>query len=112
MTINHPITPPEQMIELWKDIADDAWNPLTCLAIQAAEWGADQELEACCSIALTALCCGTKQQRRNLVSQIRETRRPKTLQERALSVIDNAVVTKQLSAGAAAIVRQALMTNS
>jgi hypothetical protein len=35
-----------------------------------------------------------------------------TLQERALSVIDNAVATKQLSVGAAAIVRHALMINS
>jgi hypothetical protein len=112
MTINHSITPSEEMIEIWKDIANNAWNPLTCLAIQAAEWGADQELEACCSIALTALVCGTKQQRRNLVSQIREMRRPKTLQERALSVIDNAVITKQLSVGAAAIVRQALNANN
>jgi len=111
MTTHHPITPNHSLIHEWTkepDILDYELN----IATQAARWGADIELEACCSIALTALCCGTKQQRRNLVTQIRETRRPMTLQERALSVIDTAVATKQLSVGAAAIVRHALMINS
>jgi hypothetical protein len=108
MTIHHPITPSEEMIELWKDIADEAWNPLTCLAIQAAEWGADQELEACCSIALTALCCGTKQQRRNLVSQIREMRRPMTIKDKALLVLDSAVNNGKLSRTEASVLRNAL----
>jgi hypothetical protein len=82
MTNQHPITPPEELLEEW---ATEYWgNPgesIGCgekhIAIQAARWGADKELEACCSIALTEPCCGTKHQRRQLVSRMRELRRPK-----------------------------------
>jgi hypothetical protein len=51
MTQEHPITPSEDQIMLWCK----QWNctkepgPIhKWLAIQAARWGADQELEACC----------------------------------------------------------------
>jgi hypothetical protein len=111
MTTHHPITPNHGLIHEWTMKSNSPDYELN-IATQAARWGADIELEAWCSIALTALVCGTKQQRRNLVSQIREMRRPMTLQERALSVIDNAVINKQLSVGAAAIVRQALNVNN
>ena len=81
MIDNHPITPPPELWGHWLD----QWNNMpvprpVCLmyvSIQAAQWGADQELEACCSIALTEPCCGTKHQRRQLVSRMRELRRPK-----------------------------------
>ena len=55
------------------------------LVARAAQWGADQELEACCDIALTDPVCGTKHQRSMLVRHIRETRRPKppSLKEQA-----------------------------
>jgi hypothetical protein len=82
MTDQHPITPPPELLQQW---ATEYWgNPgesIGCgekhIATQAARWGADQELEACCSIALTEPCCGTKHQRRQLVSRMRELRRPK-----------------------------------
>jgi len=55
-------------------------------ATRAAQWGADQELEACCAIALTDPVCGTKHQRSMLVQNMREQRRPKppSLKEQAL----------------------------
>jgi hypothetical protein len=61
------------------------------IAIQAARWGADQELETCCDLALTDPCCGTKFQRSNLVKNIRNRRRPKSLslKEQALVVLDD-----------------------
>ena len=44
MTQEHPITPPPHLIERW--MQDHSTN--YALARQAAQWGADQELEACC----------------------------------------------------------------
>jgi hypothetical protein len=46
-----PITPPPELVQQWAstqafDIAP-AWM-LNDVATQAAQWGADQELEACC----------------------------------------------------------------
>ena len=52
MTNQHPITPPLALIDQWWDEAkqnakyDEPIGPL--VATQAARWGADQELEACC----------------------------------------------------------------
>ena len=48
----HPITPPLALINQWWDEAqqnakyNEPIGPL--VATQAAQWGADQELEACC----------------------------------------------------------------
>ena len=50
MTEQHPITPPPELILEWCR----GWNctaelaALKGIATQAAQWGADQELEACC----------------------------------------------------------------
>lgn len=46
MTNQHPITPPPELVDQWADM-------LACRSDQAvftfaAQWGADQELEACC----------------------------------------------------------------
>jgi len=97
--MEHPITPPPELVKQWLCSDDYPWGPLEQtsititanrlqnIATAAAQWGADQELEACCSIALTALCCGTKHQRRQLVYRIRAARRPKppSLKEQALN---------------------------
>jgi len=50
---NHPITPPlklvQQWIEKYGNSEDPHWQTYECdIATQAARWGADQELEACC----------------------------------------------------------------
>lgn len=50
MTQEHPITPPPELVEQWYDsISGDSTSWKQELATQAARWGADQELEACCS---------------------------------------------------------------
>jgi len=59
MTLKHPITPPLELVQQW----DREWreqqnapvigwsaNLLTYVAARAAQWGADQELEACCEV--------------------------------------------------------------
>ena len=48
---DHPITPPPKLVQQWAQIqaaeqaVADHWHPI---ATRAAQWGADQELEACC----------------------------------------------------------------
>ena len=56
----HPITPPPELVQQWLCSDDYLWGPLEQTSItittnrlqnvaaQAAQWGADQELEACC----------------------------------------------------------------
>jgi hypothetical protein len=53
MTNEHPITPPPELRQLWAQQAQRmnprdpiAWQEH--IANQAAQWGANQELEACC----------------------------------------------------------------
>ena len=51
MSNQHPITPPTELVDKWYDEwlnADDLTHLDTRVAILAARWGADQELEACC----------------------------------------------------------------
>ena len=57
--INHPITPPPELVQQWLCSDDYLWGPLEQASItittnrlqnvatQAAQWGADQELKAC-----------------------------------------------------------------
>lgn len=94
----HPITPPPELIKQWRNEwiykVPHGVDELDFLAQRGAQWGADQELEACCNIALTDPVCGTKHQRNMLVRHIRERRRPKPprLREQALVAL-HAVVT-------------------
>jgi len=56
----HPITPPPELVQQWLCSDDYLWGPLEQTSItittnrlqnvaaQAAQWGADQELEGCC----------------------------------------------------------------
>jgi len=52
MTDNHPITPPPELathwLELWNNMPVPRPVTIQWIATQAAQWGADQELEACC----------------------------------------------------------------
>ena len=73
----HPITPSPELIKQWVSESNHNDPLFAQVAAMAARWGADIELEACCSLALTEPCCGTKHQRRQLVYRIRELRRPK-----------------------------------
>jgi hypothetical protein len=107
MTENHPITPPPELVEpsrtqlcqlfdgisrspsrqsgldyLQRWIVD--WT--TDKVNRAAQWGADQELEACC------LWLEKNVGRWEIPLELRDARRPKppSLKERAIAVLDDA----------------------
>ena len=47
---DHPITPPPELVRQWAQVngEKDLERFWAHIATQAARWGADQELEACC----------------------------------------------------------------
>ena len=78
----HPITPPPELVQQWlKERTLLKSQPLAhhYLATRAAQWGADQELEACCH-------CFARDLRESLALELRARRRPKppSLKEQAL----------------------------
>jgi len=85
----HPITPPPELIEDWIEIAKpEPWKRLpepNVLCTLAAQWGADQELEACCEWLDREGWSGESR-------QLRATRRPKplSLKEQAIAVLEDA----------------------
>jgi hypothetical protein len=55
MTTPSPITPPPELVQEWEDdfrdppgFCDQNYGDLKVTLARAAQWGADQELEACC----------------------------------------------------------------
>jgi hypothetical protein len=51
MTTTNFLVPPQKLVQKWWDNVPGTFTSLvdeTELATQAAQWGADQELEACC----------------------------------------------------------------
>ncbi len=46
--MTHPITPPLELVQQWEKEAVRERDYNAHLATRAAQWGADQELEACC----------------------------------------------------------------
>ena len=78
---DHPITPPPELVEQWLAEARKKLGPYhEYVATQAARWGSDQELEACC--AWTAIVGGAE--------ALRAARRPKppSLAEEALAALE------------------------
>ena len=67
MTQQHPITPPQELRDKWLDEAPNT-SVYDYLIDSAAQWGADQELEACCEWLKADP---------ELVDEIRADRRPK-----------------------------------
>ena len=93
MITNHPITPPPELISGWLHEAADLHLPIPAnldyLATRAAQWGADQELGACCE------CLDSWGDIHNsygyeLASDLRAARRPKppSLKEQALKTVN------------------------
>ena len=84
MSQQHPITPPPELVDQWWNEAkqnakyDEPIGPL--VTTQAAQWGGDQELEACLGHLLR---CGFSDAD---ILRLRETRRPRplSLKEQAL----------------------------
>ena len=88
MTNQHPIAPPEELRDEWESEwhhqrGQDTYEEF--MAKQAARWGADQELEACCEW-LTARDLGSQSVAPCL---LRAARRPKppSLKEQALEAL-------------------------
>jgi hypothetical protein len=85
MTNQHPITPPPELVQQWEEdwhhskVKHIEFEPY--IAAQAAAWGADMELEACCNLL-------TKQGF-DVVDDLRAARRPKppSLKERLSKAI-------------------------
>lgn len=84
MTQQHPITPPPNLIEEWISKSDIPGKDM-CegIATRAAQWGADQELEACCHW-LDPKVPGY------MICNLRTARRPKppSLKEQALKAVE------------------------
>lgn len=81
--VDHPITPPPDLIEQWHNAWIDAKvkhdSLVDFVATQAANWGADQELEACVQEV-------SYWSNRNLAERLRASRRFKlqSFKEQAL----------------------------
>jgi hypothetical protein len=81
----HPITPPTELVQQWflgaKAMPVDQW--VTDVATQAAQWGADTELEACCEWLDQKVLL---QHQSDVIPELRASRRPKppSLKEQAL----------------------------
>ncbi len=86
----HPIAPPPELAMQWiKQLFDNSDDPVQSgylLIKVAAQWGADQELEACCEW----LHWQNLATHPELIPSLRAARRPKppSLKEQALALID------------------------
>ena len=98
MTENHPITPPPELALQW---INEYLNEhpegvdVEVLVVSAAQWGADQELEACRMEIIdgAGLCyIDETSDRVRLAEDIWTARRPKppSLKEQALELLDKA----------------------
>jgi hypothetical protein len=91
MTQEHPITPTPELITKWIEnyfgcAVDGTLCDLeTAIATRAAQWGADQELEACCEYLVRCA-----QWEPEDVEELRSARRPKppSLKEQALEELE------------------------
>ena len=74
----HPITPPQELLLDWDNLPLSTFE----IFVIAAQWGADQELDACCELL--------KQKGVPAWSLLRSHRRPKppSLKEQALALLD------------------------
>jgi hypothetical protein len=90
MKTEHPITPPRELVEQWHEQlrgdpcpVEYATAAISLIATQAARWGADQELEACCEWLVV-------DDWKNVSKHLRAARRPKppSLKEQALQALD------------------------
>ena len=95
MMKTNPITPPRELVREWygsEDCPDGANALANYLCTQAAQWGADQELEACCEHmrdhqwGFVERPDGTKIHRAIYLQQSRRPK-PPSLKEQALEAL-------------------------
>jgi hypothetical protein len=88
MTQEHPINPPPELVREWATTNGTSYEDLSALcqniATQAVQWGADQELEACCE------WLRSKDILEPAIDALRADRRPKppSLKELALALVE------------------------
>ena len=80
MTQQHPVVPPEYLLHAWRQQYNELGKSFTEILIEATQWGADIELEECCTLFKSNSVCGTKFQRESSVRDLRNRRRPKPKQ--------------------------------
>jgi len=83
MTQQHPIIPPPELVRKWQQEANHNKAMFPQVAAKAAQWGADQELDACCEwLAAHSYL--------NVSELIRAARRPElpVSKEEALDLLD------------------------
>jgi hypothetical protein len=85
----HPITPPPELVLQWLEGGpeDGEFGISKHVATQAARWGADQELEACCEY-LTR-CAAWEPWEPEDIQEMRDLRRPEppSLKEEAIDTL-------------------------
>jgi hypothetical protein len=107
MTNQHPITPPPELVLQWQTDWHHSKSSYVeievYIATEAARWGADQELEACCRWTYVN---GWDED----CDELRAARRPKppSLKEQALAVVENALFCDHLNSQDEAILRRVL----
>ncbi len=114
---DHSITPPPELFSEWfanslkkldRRVSRDDTGTTGLIAgevaIQAARWASDQELEACCE-HLKRIWSSS-----DTIDSLRAARRPQppSLKEQALLAIDTAVADGRLSPDVSNVVRRAL----
>jgi hypothetical protein len=101
MKTEHPITPPPELVQQWWDGTHGALYEFEAVATQAARWGADQELDACCQEVHDWYGNG---------SRLRAARRPKppSLKEQALDELQLSFGRGYLKKEGADTIRRAL----
>jgi hypothetical protein len=90
MTQQHPITPPPELVQQWALMIEQHTD--TEVFTIAAQWGADQELAACCrQLTDPEWYDGIKNLRGPFrAAELRAARRPKppSLKEQALALVE------------------------
>jgi len=102
MTNQHPITPPPELVHQWADMLSSRSDH--AVFSLAAQWGADQELDACCELLKADGYKGK-------AIDLRNARRPKppSLKEQALDALREAESTGCLYVnGRSDLIRKAL----
>ncbi len=86
MTENHPLTPPPELVQQWNTEGrhQDYCTVTEHVATQAAKWGADMELEACCDWLKLE---GHEYEHEALLAARRP--KPPSLKEQALKALDD-----------------------
>ena len=86
----HPINPPPELVQQWLQEADVNQLLYPQVAAKAAQWGADQELEACCEWLEYLGWHGAVQDIR--AAHIYRRPKPPSLKEQALEELDAAIL--------------------